>query len=632
MLTFLRSAAGTFIAKILLGLLILSFAIWGVTGASFNLSGNTIASVGSSEIKVIDFQREFLGEINRMSEQFGQRITPQQALQFGIDRQVLSRMINQATLDDRARAYGMGVSHDKISAEILNDPTFTGADGKFDPSRYQWLLQNAGISEATFLKSQKNTYLRQQVIDTFIAGVPVPKAIESAIARHFNEERTVDYIEIDIRDIAPVTAPDDATLQSFFEKEKATYRAPEYRSLTLLPISAKDFGGTGDVSDEEVRAIYEQNKARYIVPETRKIRRISFDTPQKARAASDKIKAGQTFDALVSEIGLASEDVDLGTLRRDQMIDRKLADAAFALPLQTASDVIDGDFTRAIVYVDAINGGETRSLDVVADEIRQDIAAEKNNQKLVERYDAIEDARAAGNTFAEIAEKFSLKLMTIKDVSETGSLLAGGELDVSTPGRDRLLQDAFRTDVGVENDVIEVNRNGFVWFEVTEIKPSRERILEEVKATVTEDWIRLEIQKAVDARAEALLKELQSGKSLETMASELGRAVSQASGIKRNQPVDGLSGAAVQQIFQGPKGHKASAPGDLPNQAFLIVVKDVAAGATVLPKEQADNLRTSLQNDLIETYITQTRETVGTSINAGALEQATNLDGSSRNQ
>lgn len=632
MMTFLRSAAGSFIAKILLGLLIISFAVWGVTGASFNISGNTLASVGSTEIKVGDFQRELVAEINRMSEQVGQRISAQQALQFGLDRQVLGRMMNQATLDDRAKAYGIGVSRDKISEEILSDPTFAGNDGEFDPGRYQWLLQNAGLSEANFLESQENTYLRQQVIDTFIAGVPVSKALEGAIARHFNEERTVEYIEIDIRDISPVTAPDDATLEAFYKDNKADYRAPEYRSLTLLPISANDFGGANEVSDEDVRAIYEQDKRRYIVPETRKIRRISFDAADKARAAADKIKAGTSFDALVTELGLTPADVELGTLRKDQLIDSKLAEAAFSVPLQTASDVIDGDFTKAIVYVDEIIGGETRSFEAVADEVRQDIAAERNNRKLIERYDAIEDARAAGNTFAEIAEKFSVKLLTIKDVSATGNLLAGGNLDAATPGRDRLLLDAFRTDVGVENDVIEVGRDVFVWFEVTEIKPSRDRALDEVKTQVTEDWITLEMQKAVDARAEALLKELDAGKSLETIATELGRTVTEATGIKRNQPVDGLSGAAVQQIFQGPKGHKASAAGDQPNQAFLIVVKDVTGGATTLPEQQADNLRTSLQNDLIETYINETRARVGTSINTRALEQATILDGSRHSQ
>ena len=119
MLTLLRSAAGTWVAKILLGLLIASFAVWGITGASFNFATGNLASVGSVTISSTDFQRQYVSEISRLSQQFGRRLTSQQARQFGIDQQVLGQLINQAALDDRANEFSVGISDDRLAEEIL---------------------------------------------------------------------------------------------------------------------------------------------------------------------------------------------------------------------------------------------------------------------------------------------------------------------------------------------------------------------------------------------------------------------------------------------------------------------------------------------------------------------------------
>lgn len=627
MLTFLRSAAGTLFAKILLTLLVGSFAIWGISGAAINVASGTLGSVGSIKISTLDFQREYAAEINRLGRQFGQPLTPIQARQFGIDRQVLARMINQATLDDRAQAFGVGISDERIADEILKDSAFHNARGKFDPFRYQQLIAGAGMSERAFLEEQKKSYARQQVIDTLIGDVAVSDVLKKALKTHTNEERTVEYLEVDVRDIEPVQTPDDATLQTYFDANKTFYRAPEYRSLQYMAIQASNLGGAERISDADARQFYENNKARFTKLEKRTVRRINFETEAKARDAQAKLDAGTTFDDLVRELNLTPQDVSLGTLTKDAILDKKLADAAFALEPNKPSGVIDGDFSKMIAIVDAVEGGSTETFESLTATIKSEIAVERNNRELVAKLDQVEDARAAGSTFSEIAAKFALKLVKVENVSQSGELQAGGVLSTDTPGRDDLLREAFQSDVGLENDVIEIGRSGFVWYEVSKIEPARDRTFDEVKKRLTEDWLAEETAKAVRAKADQWVSELKSGKSILRLKSELGRDSVRISGVRRNQDAEGLSDEAVNELFKGAKGYVTSAPGERPNQAYVLKVTDVKDGTGATDDEIAANLKNTLQNDVIATYINQVREREGSSVNPEALELATDLNG-----
>ena len=532
MLTFLKAAAGTWIAKILLGLLVLSFAVWGITGASFNFASGQLASVGSSRISTLDFQQEYIREIRRIGNQIGRPLTPTQAQQFGLDRQVLSRMINEAILDDRVNSFGIGVSQDRIADDLLTDPTFQDANGNFNAFRYQQLLINAQISEKEFLAQQEGAIERRQIVDGLIGDVTPSNTLQEALTAHTNEERDVDFIVVDARDVPSVRNPEENELEVYFNFNKSRYRAPEYRSLVYLALDAEDLGDSSSISEDEVRDLYDREKQRYSTAEKRNIQRITFNNPSEASAAAIKLKNGTSFPDLLSELSLNDEDVSLGLLEKTAILDSKLADTAFSLPLNTPSEVIDGDFGKVIVYVDQIEEAKTESFDTVKDAIRSELLASRNSLDLQNRVDEIEDARAAGNTFEEIAQRFNMTLVSVSDVASSGALSAGGEIDENTPVLTTLLDEAFNTDVGVENDFLEVGRTGYLWFEVTDVKPARDRTLEEVQAQVLQDWRNQELTTAVTKKAEEIHTKLADGKTLRALAESEGLLVRKAEGCQ----------------------------------------------------------------------------------------------------
>lgn len=626
MLTILKKAAGTWVAKVLLGLLVLSFAVWGITGASFNFASGSLASVGSQRISTLDFQRELLRETQIVGQQIGRGLTPQQAVQFGLDREVLARMINQATLDDRTETFGIGVSEDKIAEQLFDDPTFHDAEGKFDPFRYQQVLINAQLTEEDFLDAQRSSVERQQLVDGLFGGVVVPNALGDVYAAFQGESRTVKYIKLDQRDAPAPSDPTPSELDNFFKTNQAQYRAPEYRNISYIAINQNDFNNADSISDEDARAYYERNENAYRTEERRAIKRITFNSVQQATDAARELKEGLSFSDLQARMNLTDGDISLGFLTKAEVLDKKLADIAFALELNKPSDAVDGDFGKMIVVVDRIEEENVQTFEDAKAEIKRELAVDQNNRDVIAKVDEIEDARAEGSTFEEIAQRLDVKLVKTGPISREAQQENATVLLAPIPEQAAVLDEAFATDVGIENNVIEIGREGFLWFEVTEIKPARDRTLDEVHTQAIRDWKAFELEKALDKRAEDIAASVRDGGDITKVAEEEGLIVVTVDDVKRGEPATGLSGAAVQTAFQGSKDFVAVSKGTSGNQFTILQVAQVTSGTNNLDSEENDQLKDFIQSDALTVYITRVRDREGSSINAQALEYATDFD------
>ncbi|MEM8839891.1 MAG: SurA N-terminal domain-containing protein, partial [Pseudomonadota bacterium] len=619
MLTVLKRLAGTWVAKALLGVLVLSFAVWGITGASFNFATGTVASVGSTNIRASDFQREFALEIETLGRQAGRRLTIQQARQFNLDRQVLFRLINQAALDDQAKSFGLGVSTDEMDRFLIENESLRGSNGQFDPFLFRQLLISQGLSEKDYFEELDRNLERQQLVDALVKDIAVPDALLSALGAYRNERRTVSYIALDERDIEPVGEPDTAALENYFETNQSRYRAPEYRALTFIHIDEESVSAAASITDEDARKYYEDNKDRYTQQERREIRRITFDTLAEATTAAEAISGGKTFDDLVADRGLTATDVTLGTLAKGGVLDTKLADAAFALGLNETSGVVNGDFGPVIVNIAAIEPAGVTSFEEASAEIKQFLAQGETNRVLTDTVDAIEDARAEGATFEEISTRMNVALTKIEAVARDGSDRNGNQIS-DLPARNNLLEEAFATDVGVENDLIEIGRTGYVWFEVTEIETARDRTLDEVRTRAIENWKAFEVEKAVSARAEELLERISGDTPLLKVAEEENLIVLTVEEVERGRPSQGLPTDAVEAAFQGPLNHSAVTGGERPGNSIILQVTGVEAGTGSVEDRQIPAIREAFQNDILGVYISLVRNREGTTVNENAFQ------------
>ncbi len=250
MLDQLRQGAQGWVSKLLMALLVLSFAIWGIGGFQGYHAG-TLATVGNEQVSMQDFAQVY-GNAERSAQQAGRQVNPEQ---------VLSGVLMNAAIDDAANEYGLGVSDDRVAAEIAKNPAFQGPDGTFDRERFTNLLANSGINRDDFIHDVKQQLVRGQIADSLGAGLNVPKPLVAALYRLQNEERAISFFVVDQTSIEPVGAPGEAELQAYFESNKDQFRAPEYRKLALLTLDPEAIADPASVTDDEVAAEYEKRQA-----------------------------------------------------------------------------------------------------------------------------------------------------------------------------------------------------------------------------------------------------------------------------------------------------------------------------------------------------------------------------------
>ena len=335
MLEQLRTAAGTWVAKLLLLILGLAFATWGVSGKlTQTAGGNTVVAAGDSTISTTEFRLAYDLQLNTLAQRFGQQITREQAKALGIENQVLSQLVSSAVLDEQARKLTLGASDTQIFDVVSRNPSFFGSNGRYDSVQLDRVLNQFKLSRQDYWDMEKKTAVRQQIVQAVADGVETPDTFLHAVALYNGEDRTAEYLILPQSLVLPIDPPADAALSTWFEERKKEYAAPEYRKISYVKLAPEDIADESSITDAQVRADYDKNKAQFTTPETRAVEQLIFPTKEAAEAAAASLKSGTTFEKIVEGQGKTMADVQLGTLSKAGVPDKAAADAAFSLPAQ----------------------------------------------------------------------------------------------------------------------------------------------------------------------------------------------------------------------------------------------------------------------------------------------------------
>lgn len=626
MMEVLRKAAHTVVAKMLMLLLVASFGIWGISASLFNSASDTVISVGDQQVSASEFSLAYQRQLAELGRRFGVQLTTEQAKGLGVESQVYAQLSAGAALDQLSEDMNLGLSKDRLAQLIAEDPAFKSETGQFDRNLFTARLRNAGLREDDYILERSKVAVRSQIVEATSDGFVAPKTLVDALKAHRDETRDVSYLLLTNANIDPIKAPDEATLAAWFETVKARYRAPEYRSFSYVKLEPADIADKAAISDEAIRQDYEAHKKNYEIAGTRTIEQLSFENREMADAAAAELKAGTTFDQLVTDQGKTASDVLLGEFTREKLPDPVLADAAFAVTREGATtDVIDGALGPVILRITNIKEGRTRPLEEVKEEIREALAEAAAIEDIATVHDQFEDLRAGGSTLEDAATELKLKPFTVKATDSRGK----DENDVDVPDlpeRAALLAEVFQTDVGVEALPVNIGNDGYIWLEVKDIIAERDRTLDEVREKVTADWIAEQQKIALGARAESLKERAIKGETLENIATELGIAVETKAGIRRQTEDAVLGTAAVTAAFGGPVGTVGSAPGGDPETQILLKVTDVkdqpTSDALVNDDAQITAIAKTAGDDILDQMVRRLQDDYGVTINQQLAEQA----------
>jgi peptidyl-prolyl cis-trans isomerase D len=610
---------------VVLGLIAISFAIWGIGDIFRGFGQSTLAKVGGTEIRVETFRQIYQDRLQQLGRQIGRPILPDQARALGLDRQMLNQVIAETVIDNRIKSLELGLSDAEMARRITENPEFKGLNGQFDRARFEAIIRNRGFNETRFLAEQRRDALRQQLIGTVSGDAFVPRTALEAFNRFQNEERSVEYVVLGKAQAGDIADPTPEALAKYFEERKVAFRSPEFRKVTIVVLKPEDIAARMEISADDLKKTYESRKARYETPERRKLSQIVFPNMDEAKAASEKLAGGTTFEALAAERNLKPGDIDLGTVTKTAVVDRAVGDAAFALKAGEVSAPIEGRFGIAIVKVEAIEPAKTRTFEEVSAELKKDLATEKARNELSHVQEKIEDERLGGATLAEAGKKFGLTPRVIEAIDRAGKDPSGNAVGDLPEGVDAVSA-AFSADVRAENEPLRLpNNGGYVWYDVDSITPSRERTLDDVKDQVLARWREDEIANRLRTKSTEMLDKIKAGTSFADAAAANQLKVEWRPGIKRGNPPPGFSAAAVAEVFRTAKDAAGSVEGASPAERVVFRVTEIKVPS--LDPEAADAkrideaLRQRATEDLIAQYITRLQSEVGVTINQNALNQ-----------
>lgn len=597
MLERIREGSQSFTAKAILVLIILTFALAGVGGYITGDTEDAVAKVNGEEIPRSDYDRAYENERSRLQEQFGDMfsaITSDPEYMRSLRSRVLEQLIEQELLVQYAEDSGMRVGSEQVKAAIRDIPQFRTA-GQFDNDVYLMALRNAGYSPEAFAKVMQQDMTRNQLLRGLSQSEFVLEPEALAFLRLQNQTRSGGFLVASNESFEDQVEIAESDIETFYQQNQDMFRTEEKLSVAYVELSLAAIESDIEIADEEVREYYEQRQQQYATEEERRVSHIliEFDTEnakEKAEEALAELEQGADFaevaqtysdDTFSAEQGGDLDWVEAG------MMDEDFDAAAFELEnIGDLSDIVETSFGYHIIKLTDLREGTVTPFSEVEDEVRQQLLAEKAEDRYFEKQQKLaEISFEQPDTLEPAAEEI--------DATVRRTDLFTRERAPTPLSDDVILNNLFSEQLIEEklnSDVIETSDDRSLVVRVTEHQPVRVKDLDEVREQIVAE---LRVEKAQELalqQAEEWMQAWQSGE-------EAGDEIVWVDSITRNN--NEHPRAIVQELFS----MSPSAASDentfttvaLPNgDAAVVALTELNPGNA--NDEQLDELQSQLQN------------------------------------
>ncbi len=605
---------------VLFGMLIASFAVWGI-GDIFRgaTQVRAVAEIGGEPILERDYSQELSREINRISQRLGGQLEMDQARAFGIPDQVLSQMIGRALFDRKAAELGMLVTDDQIRRLIVQQDAFKNDLGDFDRARFERQLQILGMGEGQYVATLRRDIIRQQLVDAASEAVTVPRQMVEALYGYRNERRVAQYLLVRNDSITDMAAPNEPALEAFHKEFSERFMAPAQRAVTLVQLRAADLIAETTVSEARLREEFAARFEDLVTPEMRRIEQIVFQDEAQARDAKTRLEGGATFTTVAEEM-TGEPPVDLGTMEKDAL-PPELAEPTFALAEGAASEPVESMLGWHILRVVEVEARQEPTFGEQREELAKNVAMEIAIDGMASIANQIDDELGAGASLEETAQALALTLRRIEAIDRQGRDPAGEP--VADVPADRFLEVAFETETGRESLLIETESGDYFILRVDSVTPAQLRRLDEVRAEVTELWRKAQRAKLAREKAEALAERIKSGNEFAAVAAEAALTVAETKPMTRFETAAAStpSPSLSSKLFQIVIGEVTTAPaaeGHLVAKLIEVVVADPYSDPDTVAAVR-EGLVSALQGDLLDQFLATMRSDYGVEIKQQAL-------------
>ena len=515
MLQDIRDNAQSTIAKVIVGLLIVSLSIWGMDAIIGGFSGEPeVATVNGTDIT----EREFLRTVQLETQQrMMQMENPDPSLidEDQLRTDVLEALIQEAVLTQDAQNQGLELSDADIDALITQMPQFQ-VDGKYSPERFAATVRNLGMGVAEFRASMHKSYVTNQIraaIAQTALAAPESAAQLLAIQNQTRDFRVLSLSKDEVVDQVSVT---DEEVEAYYDENKAQFQEPENVDAVYLTLSQATLAETVDVSEEELRAEYD-SQAEQFAREERKAAHILIEAGAESEETlatiQSRLDAGESFGELAKEFSADTvsgrDGGDLGYAGRG-VYDEAFEEALFALQKGEISEPVETSFGIHLIRLNDVRRSDVPSFEELEGQLRNELARAKAEERYVEVRAELADAAYAADDLAGPASELGLELREVQNVTRDG-----GAAPFDHSG---LVRQLFSEDVledGYNTELIDVGDNVSVVARVKTHHEARQLELAEVRDDIRATLEVMATREALQAKANELVADIESGKDVD---------------------------------------------------------------------------------------------------------------------
>ena len=615
----MKSKFNKFFAWIIVLLLVLGLAGFGLQDVLSRWGTSKLATVGEVEISTEEFGQSFIREINYISQNIGKNLTIEEAKSFGLHLQVVERLINRSLLDQLLIDLKISVGDVLLLKNLKTNPNFKNAEGNFDRKKYNDYLSKINLSENEFEKILRNDLSRGLFTQILDPNFNHNQNIVKTIAGYIGEEREVKLYKLNYDTNTSLQDFNKDEVRKFYENNKNNYSSKSIRKYSVLNINQSQFLNEIEITEEEIQNIYEERKQNFTQPEFRELSRIIFQTSDLANEALNKILSNEkTFEQIGKDLNLNRKEINFGTYSKIDL-DDELSDFIFDAKIKKNSIVgpINGELGFELYKVNKIIPEFVLGEEKAKSQIINEIQLENSLNKLSEMIPEVEDMIASGETLEEIARKYQMNIENIE-------ISKGDELPKQY--RNKNLKTYFDEATIDNTDLLQIEDNTFISIrlddEIEPIIPSFEKIYDQLLDDYKISQILELMEKDIDMviTKYTLDEAVKLNKIIHLFDDKINRETNDSFKI--------LNKLTVENIFQNSVGDFVIQKMNENKNPYLILIettKIIPASSKSAYDKVLKNIQNQVneqvKNDLITSLLNSLRQTYEPKVNYELLNQ-----------
>ena len=624
------SKVRAFLVAILIGLLVIAFAVWGVNDVFSGRAGTDVLKVGDSGVSTGEFNRAYRQRLRNMAAEQGVTLTDQQAYDRGVHRSVLSELLARKIIEVDADDLGIGVNA-TTAKEILSEIDVFKDDitGKFSVSQLDSVLarSNPPLSREDYEALLITDLRQQQTLPAISGGIQAPLQFAEQRYQFITEQRKAKVLTLTDLAVPAAPEPTDEDLKTYIESNAVRFTAPEYRRVTLLRLEPFDFvlmddnSTRGVQSRENLKTAYnnvfvteEQIQARFDyqvelgelgTEANRSLVQITSESEEIANQVAEKLQEGLSPTEVTTLLGLI-EPITYEEVSEEEIFDPETAKLAFEMQDGEVRSLLGGFGNWVTIQITGAQNAEKPDINTIKDDIIRDILTGEATDRIYEYMGKVQDEIDEGRSIEEAAELVGVPFAQLPFVDRSGATPDGVKMagigDFTGIGADdELLKAIFTADQGFETDYFDTSTGGQAMLRVDAIIESTRRPFDEVREQAAGLWKVEYVEKSLNDLMTDLAAKARDGESLEDLAAgiENGASVEEIS-LVRAAPGNQIGPRLTVDILEADVGdiERGDGPGALSKQIAKLV--EINSNQDGLGGQYADFLQDQVSAEIIE--------------------------------